>query len=157
MTCVSLNTDLMNVVSRSISPNPLVVRINQVTDAKSWMKEQTLPLHDHLKAHQFKFEMKNHTAVMYYKEWSSDDSWLPDTGLCILPDDQPIPAYDPKVLQPLFEQDTLSKLESTLRKIRGYLQKGGHTAWWEQWISEAKPFTSEKQPQNHSGESIFNL
>ena len=57
-----------------------------VTDVKEWMKEGTPVLHDHLKAHLFKFERNGSGQCrMFYKEWSSDIYWLPDTHLSLLP------------------------------------------------------------------------
>ena len=42
--------------------------------------------HDHLKAHQFKFERDElGECKMFYKEWSTDDYWLPQSGLSLLP------------------------------------------------------------------------
>ena len=95
-------------------------------DAKGWMKDQTPALHDHLKAHQFKF-VRNESGHcrMYYKEWSIDDYWLPQTGLAILPTEIPVPTTKPKILMPCFDSDNLKKLDSTLQKLGGYMNKAG--------------------------------
>ena len=84
-------TDLLTVLWESLSPHPTAYVVNSVVDAKAWMAEQTMGMHDHLKAHQFKFVMKRGQTLMYYKEWSSDKLWLPDAGLCILPDGNQVP------------------------------------------------------------------
>ena len=60
--------------------------LESVVDAKGWMSDIIPALHDHLKAHQFKFERNSHGHTkMFYKEWSSDDFWLPQCGLSLLP------------------------------------------------------------------------
>ena len=55
-------------------------------DGKGWVKDQTLALNDHLKGHQFKFERDEMGGSrMFYKEWSTDTFWLPETGLSLSP------------------------------------------------------------------------
>lgn len=58
-----------------------MIEIGSVYDVKSWMMSCVPPLHDHLKAHQFKFEKVNGNTRMYYKEWSSDKVWQPKSGI----------------------------------------------------------------------------
>lgn len=91
--------------------------MESVADAKSWMRDQTPPLHDHLKAHQFKFVRSEQGTRMFYKEWSSDEFWLPETGLAILPTDDPIPADQPLIISPYYDKENIQKLETTLRKV----------------------------------------
>ena len=83
---------------------------------------------------------------MYYKEWSSDELWLPDAGLCILPDDSQIPRKSPTEVQPFFDEDTLSKIETTLKKAKGYLERGQCHLWWEDWLMEAKKHMVREEP-----------
>ncbi len=150
--CILLYIDLKEAIAHSISPQPITYDVDSVVDAKTWMFEQTLPLHDHLKAHQFKFERsKQGDTRMYYKEWSNDSFWLPDTGLCVLPESNPIPLVDPKELQPFLDGDILSKIETTIKKIGGYLEKGGAASWWTEWFRSARIHTSHTEPQELNG------
>ena len=87
------------------------------------MREQTPPIHDHLKAHQFKFVHTQEGTKMFYKEWSTDDCWLPQTGLAILPTDNPIPTRQPQMIRPYYEPESIQKLEATLRKVSVALQR----------------------------------
>lgn len=114
--CPDFFPDLSRVIQSSFSPEPKVVILDSVIDAKGWMKDQTPALHDHLKAHQFKFirNDKGHCR-MYYKEWSTDDYWLPQTGLAILPTESPSLTAKPNIMMPCFDTDNLKKLESTLQ------------------------------------------
>lgn len=48
-------SDLVQVLSESFTPVPIVLNIDSVVDTKSWMQSVTPALHDHLKAHQFRF------------------------------------------------------------------------------------------------------
>lgn len=65
----------------------MMVNLDCVVDAKDWMSTIIPSLHDHLKAHQFKFERNNlGQSKMFYKEWSSDEFWLPQGGLSLLPE-----------------------------------------------------------------------
>ena len=110
------------------------------------MSEQTLALHDHLKAHQFKFERNRAgEAQMYYKEWSTDSFWLPTGGLSILPTNNPTPTKHPLVLQPFFDEDGLSKLAATVKKIEAYLDKAHAASWWRTWLEHASQQTTHVQ------------
>ncbi len=50
--------ELTRAIQASFTPEPITVVLDAVVDAKGWMADQTPALHDHLKAHQFKFERK---------------------------------------------------------------------------------------------------
>lgn len=116
------------------------------------MSEQTLALHDHLKAHQFKFEQNcTGEAQMYYKEWSTDSFWLPTGGLSILPTSNATPTKHPLVLQPFFDEDGLSKLAATIKKIEAYLDKADAASWWRTWLEHAKQQTTHVQAQQLRG------
>ena len=77
--------DLQREIRNSLtSHTPEVLLVDHVHDPKMWMAPVVPNLHDHLKAHQFKFERNQAGVVhMFYKEWSSDQFWLPNTGLLI--------------------------------------------------------------------------
>ncbi len=116
------------------------------------MKEQTPALHDHLKAHQFKFERdEDGECRMFYKEWSTDTFWLPETGLTLLPAGNSIPSLKPKVLQPSFDLEHLGKVKATIRKIGGYLDKAGAASWWSSWLDEAQKYAKSSEPQEIEG------
>ena len=116
------------------------------------MHDQTPPIHDHLKAHQFKFQLNEHGQCrMFYKEWSADDFWLPQSGLSILPTDDPIPSKKPMILRPCYDPAMLKKLEATLRKASAYLNKAGVSAWWSSWLKEAMKYVEPQEPQEMEG------
>jgi hypothetical protein len=110
-------TELRQAIQSSFSPNPKVVVLESVTDAKAWMHEQTPSLHDHLKAHHFKFVRTKQGTRMFYKEWSTDNIWLPQTGLAILPTEKSAPTQQPLLIRPFYDPESTEKLESTLRKV----------------------------------------
>lgn len=147
-----LFAELANVIRNSFTPEPEVVVLESVTDTKQWMDEQTPPMHDHLKAHQFKFQANEYGQCrMFYKEWSTDDFWLPQSGLAILPTDHPTPIIKPLILRPCYDSDSLKKLEATLRKASAYLNKAGVSAWWTSWLEEAMTYVEPQQPQEMEG------
>ena len=74
----------MKVVRKSFSPEPELIEVDRVYDMKEWMLPCVPPLHNHLKAHLFKFERGEKGIRMYYKEWSSDKFWLPNSGIILL-------------------------------------------------------------------------
>ena len=76
----------------------------------------------HFKAHQFKFVHTQEGTKMFYKEWSTDDCWVPQTGLAILPTDNPIPTRQPQMIRAYYEPESIQKLEATLRKVSVALQ-----------------------------------
>ena len=116
-----LHAELTRTIQSSFSPEPKVIVLESIADAKAWMCDQTLPLHDHLKAHQFKFIRTEQGTRMFYKEWSSDSFWLPQTGLDILPTECPSPHGEPQIINPYYDPDNIQKLEATLRKV-GFAQ-----------------------------------
>ena len=72
-------------ISKAVTPHLEVIEITKVHDVKAWMMPYVPPLHDHLKAHQFKFEKDcNGIPKMFYKEWSCDKFWLPQSGINML-------------------------------------------------------------------------
>ena len=98
-------TELTQAIQASFTPEPITVVLNSVVDAKGWMKDQTQALHDHLKAHQFKFERnESGECRMFYKEWSTDTFWLPQTGLSLLPAGNSVPTGLPKLFNPVMTQ-----------------------------------------------------
>lgn len=139
-------------IKASFSPEPEILVINSVTDTKQWMAEQTPPLHDHLKAHQFKF-IRNEKGQcrMFYKEWSTDDLWLPQTGLTLLPSENTIPTDKPLIMRPFYDADILNKVEATLKKISAYLDKAGAALWWISWLEEARNYVEEQEPWPMTG------
>ena len=83
---LTLFVGLVGAVRSSFKEQPHVIELDTVVNAKRWMQDVTPVLHDHLKAHQFKFERNgNGECRLFYKEWSCDAYWLPDTGLSLLP------------------------------------------------------------------------
>ena len=82
----NLYADLRNAIQCSFSPQPELIEIDHVCDVKEWMMQCIPPIHDHLKAHQFKFEGKSKGSGtrMYYKQWSTDTFWLPASGIDML-------------------------------------------------------------------------
>lgn len=126
----------------SFSPPPVVSMVNCVYDIASWLKPHVPQLHDHLKAHLFKFERNENGRVhMWYKEWSGDDLWLPDGGIQLLVkvDGNLIPAADdrPGIIRPSFD-DEVDELQKMVEKLAGYLTKGGQYQWWMSWLDSLK-------------------
>lgn len=147
-------SELSHAIQTSFSPQPIVEVVDSVTDVKAWMLEQTPLLHDHLKAHQFKFERnQSGECMLFYKEWSTDPFWLPQGGLAFLPSDNTIPDKQPLILMPHYDVDNLKKLESTLRKAGAYLNKSSPNAskWWKSWMERAKKHCEPMEPQAMEG------
>ena len=89
---------------------------------------------------------------MFYKEWSTDTFWAPETGLLLLPPEHSVPTIDPQIFQPCFDPEQLQKLEVTIRKIGAYLEKkAGASTWWKLWLEEAWKNVKCSDPQAMSG------
>ena len=142
--------ELKSVIQQSFTPRPETVEVDEVYDVKEWMTAHTPNLHDHLKAHQFKFEKneQGHSKV-FYKEWSIDPFWLPHSGISLLiPYELSlVPVGKPLVILPAFDSDILDKLAHTIEKIKGYLQTSGVDKWWSKWMVNAKKCTQECSPK----------
>ena len=127
----------MHEVERSFSSTkPDVVLVNTVHDFKQWMAPYTPNIHDHLKAHQFKFVNGDKGTKMYYKEWSIDSLWCPEGGVDILVSNES-PVGSPQVVPPMYDSETVDKIEKTISKIAAYLHKADASKWWENWLSMA--------------------
>ena len=69
----------------------------------------------------------------------------------MLPDENLIPTQDPKIIKPHYDAEDLKKLESTLSKISGYLDKAGASTQWKSWLQEAWTYVEPLQPQLMEG------
>jgi hypothetical protein len=151
--------ELKNGIQRSFHPRPETTEIEEVYAIKEWMKPNTPNLHDHLKAHQFKFEKNQQGhSKMFYKEWSIDPFWLPHSGISLLIscESSYTPIGKPLVIQPIFDPDVLEKVAHTMEKIRGYLQSSGVAEWWREWVANARQHTQECSPKSTGRSIIFN-
>ena len=147
---------MIQVVRTSYIPEPFVEELTSVVDAKGWMKDQVPSLHDHLKAHQFKFECNEAgESRLFFKEWSTDKFWLPQTGLAILPAENPLPSQDPRVILPQYDPQDLKKLESTVQKTSAYLEKAGASTWWKSWLQDAWTHAEPSTSQLLEGNNIM--
>ena len=148
MYTISYTLELSQAIQASFSPESSVVVLDTVTDYKEWMTIQTQPMHDHLKAHQFKFERNTQgNCRMFFKEWSTDTFWLPQSGLAILPTSQPIPCKQPCSIIPYYDPEKVRMLQTTIKKIGAYLEKAGVAVWWESWLEEAQKCNQPDQAQ----------
>ena len=139
-----MHVDLATVVQKSLQDSPKVVIIDSIIDAKEWMMPYVPPIHDHLKAHQFKFQLNEDDEVMmFYKEWSSDDNWLPKDGLRFL-DPDAVHSTKMTAIQPKYDKEDLPKLESTIKKITCYLDED-QKRWCPNWLVSAKSFTDARE------------
>ncbi len=132
----------MIATQKTFTPEPELMELTEVFDVKGWMSEVTPALHDHLKAHQFKFVRVNDGSTrMFYKEWSTDEMWLPSHGISLLDgtyESGSLPLQGcPTLVAPTFAADDLQKLTTTVKKVAGYLEKSGAKNWWEEFLREA--------------------
>lgn len=133
--------DLVQEIQNSFQQKPEVALVTHVFDVKKWMCNHIPNIHDHLKAHQFKFQKDGTGEVkMFYKEWSTDDFWLPQSGMYILQNfsGRIIPIVEaPSLVAMQFDCEKLQKLQGTLLKLAGYLEKCGALSWWDKFMSNA--------------------
>jgi len=145
--------DLQNATKKSFKPHPDVIVVKAVHDFKKWMEPHVPNIHDHLKAHAFKFIKKNGVTLMYYKDWTTDKYWLPESGLALLTVNEETqlvcPSTTPDLVSP--HCDNLDKLESTLARISAYLLKDGAKEWWRNWIQDVRK-ENEKEPLSMDSE-----
>ncbi len=138
----------MHAAKQTFTPAPEMVEFTEVYDVKEWMSEITPAIHDHLKAHLFKFEqVSNSSSRMFYKQWSTDEAWLPSQGVGILEGAHQSGALpiegSPGLVQPTIAVEDLNKLSTTIRKVAGYLEKSGAKVWWDTWLTKAEEICSD--------------
>lgn len=120
----------MSATQNTFIPQSEMIELTEVYDVKGWMSDVTPALHDHLKAHHFKFMwVAQGSTRMFYKKWSTDETWLPANGICLLEGAQqsgflPLEGYPTRVT-PSLATDDLQKLTTTVSKMAGYLEKSG--------------------------------
>lgn len=88
-------------------------------------------------------------VVMFYKEWSSDDSWLPKKGLQFL-DSDAVLNTNVTAIQPKYDKEDLTKLGSTIKKITCYLDED-RRRWWAEWLLNAKSYTNGRENMDIAG------
>lgn len=112
--------------------------MSQVWDIHSWLKPHIPSLHDHLKAYQFKIVRKHSGALLFYKQWSTDEYWLPDGGLRVLVahDGQHYPQLNdiPQVIHPTIDAEEHASLQTMALKLKAYLAHSGKFDWWMEWL-----------------------
>ena len=62
--------ELIDAIKPTFTPIPELLELTELFDVKTWMKEIIPPIHDHLKAHQFKFISSKDGVHMFYKQWN---------------------------------------------------------------------------------------
>ena len=150
------SVDLQTATKNSFQPHPDVTVVTTVHDFKQWMEPHVPNIHDHLKAHAFKFVKKNGMTMMFYKEWATDECWLPESGLAILALDKTtnkvVPSSIPSMVIP--NCDNMDKLETTLARISAYL-KDGAKEWWRNWIQDVRKENGKQPPATQCEGSGF--
>lgn len=125
------------------------MEIKEIYDVKEWMSKVTPPIHDHLKAHQFRFvKVSGGTTRLFYKQWSTDELWLPPQGISILEGvaQSGLPTGVPNLVHPSLARDDLQKLTTTITKVAGYLEKSGAKQWWAEWLQQAEQICESSNP-----------
>lgn len=128
-------------IKNSFKLKPDVIVLDRVFDIKSWTANYIPSIHDHLKAHQFKFQNDPKGVVkMFYKEWSTDDFWLPQSGMYFFLNfnGSTTPCGTPNLVNAQFDLEKTQKVENTLSKLTGYLEKSDALDWWKSFIAKMK-------------------
>ena len=111
----------MEEIKNAYQQKPDVVALTHVHDVKAWLGDHVPSIHDHLKAHQFKLQKDNQGVVkLFYKEWSTDNYWLPPSGMYILMQNslgKNTPCGQPELVNINFDAAKIEKLETTTIKI----------------------------------------
>ena len=75
---VDTNAELGSAVSASYTPTPIVRKVQDVYDIKSWLSNCIEEIHGHTQPLHFKFVLnEDEKAAMYYRQWCSD-AWSKD-------------------------------------------------------------------------------
>lgn len=154
----------MSVTKKTFTPAPELMELTEVFDVKGWMSKIIPAIHDHLKAHQFRFvRVDKGDTRMFYKEWSTDEMWLPSQGISVLEEanqsgELPIEG-PPSLVVPTIALDDLQKLNTTVRKVAGYLEKSGAKDWWDELLRKAEEISStgetSQSPQSQGNDDVL--
>ena len=70
--------ELSEEMKKAYTPNPSTIVLDCMFEVKAWMEGQIEDkVTGHVHAHQFKIELVEGKAVVYYKKWSTCKEWLP--------------------------------------------------------------------------------
>ena len=160
-----IHADLLDVVGKSDTVSqPTGHILTTVFSVREWISGIAPALHDHLKAHQFKFERVQGKTRMFYKQWSTDVTWLPQHGMDLLQsgvsnDIFKLATSSPLSVVPKFDINDYKKLEGTISKVKAYLEKSGASDWWQAFLLDVMAIINcdneHELSQTACGESLF--
>ena len=104
---------------------------------KSWIEPCLNSIKHHVYPHTHKFTKVNGEVVMKYKQWASDESWLPEgPGLRLL-------AQEPERTPAVVRQDTtkmldVKALEDNVKKCKRLTAE--QREWWDNFIHNERRY-----------------
>ena len=91
-------------------------------------------IHDHVKAHQFKFVRGEKGTKMFIRNGVLTPCGVLKVKSIFLHHMNPVSLpYTPQVVPPLYDSEIVNKIETIISEIAAYLHKADALKWWKNW------------------------
>ncbi len=129
--------ELKSNIRRAHKPEAETHVIDFIYDIKSWIEPCLNPIKNHIYPHTYKFTKVNGEVVMKYKQWATDETWLPEgPGEKILAE---VPKGAPSIVRPdtnkMLEVKALAECVKKCKRLNAEQRE-----WWAEFIDREKRY-----------------
>ena len=112
--------DLVRVIQESFTPSPVVTKVDNIYDVKSWQRPHIATFKYHSHPHAFHFKLNDQGEVeMSYRNWANSKrkEWLPKEGPFIIM--RELPPGKPSLLCPdLKKCPSVENIRDAIAKLK---------------------------------------
>ena len=130
-------TDLLRVIQKAYSRTPVTCSVENIYDAKTWLREYTAKFQHHSHPHGFRFKLNENGEVeMTYRLWAkvSRKEWYPEEGPFIVLSE--VPPGKPAILKPdLKKCPSVKTMRDSIEKLKVRMSVNERD-WWEKRIEK---------------------
>lgn len=129
--------DLVRVIQESFTPSPIVTKVDNIYDVKSWQRPYIATFKYHSHPHAFRFKLNDQGEVeMSYRNWANSKrkEWLPKEGPFIIM--RELPPGKPSLLRPdLKKCPSVENIRDAIAKLKVRMSVS-EVEWWEKMANE---------------------
>ena len=131
---------LVRNIQKAHTPAPDVRVIKFIFDIKAWIEPLLNKIKNHVYPHTYRFFKRNGQVRMKYKNWASDETWLPEGP------GQRMLSSTPRGIPPLVRPGTkkllpIKDLEECVKKCKRLTHEDRQ--WWSSFILAEKAFRAK--------------
>lgn len=129
--------DLVRVIQESFTPSPVVTKVENIYDVKSWQRPYVATFKHHSQPHAFRFKLNDQGEVeMSYRNWANSKrkEWLPEKGPFIIM--RELPPGKPSLLRPdLKKCPSVENIRDAIAKLKVRMSVS-EVEWWEKMAND---------------------